>query len=293
MNALVLINKPVGLRSTNCVAIVRRSLGGVKVGHAGTLDSTAAGLLIILAGQATRLCEYVMALPKVYRVVIQFGAETDTADYSGEITSSHGFSDMNIGALNDSLYGFAGWRLQTPPPVSAVKIDGVPAYKLARSGQNPEMKARPVFFRRIDVITPYNPEDGTLELDVLCGKGTYIRSLARDLGRISGCGAYVKSLTRTAIGNFSLTQAESPDNTQDFTAIPLSELAKNFTRIYVGQKDAKSFTNGMSIVLSHALEIHRGISLMNGALCVEGDEFLGFGTYAGYDYVRPVAIVPK
>ena len=292
MNALVLINKPVGLRSTNCVAIVRKSLGGQKAGHAGTLDSTASGLLVILAGNATRLCEYVMSLPKVYRVVIQFGAETDTADYSGEITSSHGFADMNIDALNDAMFGFAGWRLQTPPPVSAVKIDGVPAYKLARSGQNPEMKSRPVFFRRINVLTPYNPEDGTLELEVLCGKGTYIRSLARDLGRISGCGAYVKSLVRTAIGNFSLTQAESPD-TEDFRTLPLSELAKNFTRIYVGEKDSKSFTNGMSILLGHALEIHRGISLMNGSLCVEGDDFLGFGTYAGYDYVRPVAVVPK
>ena len=293
MNALVLINKPVGLRSTNCVAIVRRSLGGVKVGHAGTLDSTAAGLLIILAGNTTRLCEYVMSLPKVYRVVIQFGAETDTADYSGEIISSHGFADMNVDALNDSLFGFAGWRLQSPPPFSAVKIDGVPAYKLARSGQNPEMKSRPVFFRRIDVVTPYNPEDGTLELDVLCGKGTYIRSLARDLGKISGCGAHVKSLVRTAIGNFSLDEAESLDTTEDFRTIPISELAKNFTRIYVGQKDAKSFTNGMSILLKNALDFHRGISLMNGTLCVEGDEFLGFGTYAGYDYVRPVAVVPK
>ncbi len=292
MNALVLINKPVGLRSTNCVAIVRKSLGGLKVGHAGTLDSTASGLLIILAGHATRLSEYVMSLPKTYRVVIQFGAETDSADYSGEITSSHGFAGMDSDALNDALFGFAGWRLQSPPPVSAVKIDGVPAYKLAHSGQNPEMKTRPVFFRRVDVITPYNPEDGTLELDVHCGKGTYIRSLARDLGKISGCGAYVKSLTRTAIGNFSLTQAESPD-VEDFRPVSLSELAKNFTRIYVGEKDAKSFTNGMSILLGHALELHRGVALMNGAVCVEGESFLGFGTYAGYDYIRPIMTAAK
>ncbi len=292
MNALVLINKPVGLRSTNCVAIVRKSLGGLKVGHAGTLDSTASGLLVLLAGNATRFCEYVMSLPKTYRVVIQFGAETDTADYSGEITSSSGFAHMNPDALNDSLFRFAGWRLQSPPPVSAVKIDGVPAYKLARSGKDPEMKPRPIFFRHIDVITPYNPEDGTLELDVHCGKGTYIRSLAQDLGRISGCGAYVKALTRTDIGNFSLTQAESPD-VQDFRPVSLSELAKNFTRIYVGEKDAKSFTNGMSILLSHALEFHRGISLMNGAVCVEGDNFLGFGTYAGYDYLRPIMVAAK
>ena len=293
MNNLVLINKPAGLRSTNCVAIVRKSLGGAKVGHAGTLDSTASGLLILLAGQATRLCEYVMSLPKVYRVVIQFGQETDTADYSGEVTSSPGFAQLDVNLLNDSLYKFLGMRLQSPPPVSAVKIDGVPAYKLARSGQDPEMKARPVFFRHIKILTPYDSDNGTLSLEVACGKGTYIRSLAQDLGRITGCGAHVKSLERTAIGGFSVNSAESPD-TEDFRPVPLSQLAENFTRIYVGSKDSKSFMNGMSILLGHAKEIHRGKALLKGGeVCVEGDEFLGFGQYVGYDYVRPLVIVPK
>ena len=293
MNNLVLINKPAGLRSTNCVAIVRKSLGGAKVGHAGTLDSTASGLLILLAGQATRLCEYVMSLPKVYRVVIQFGQETDTADYSGEVTSSPGFAQLDVNLLNDSLYKFLGMRLQSPPPVSAVKIDGVPAYKLARSGQDPEMKARPVFFRHIKILTPYDADNGTLSLEVACGKGTYIRSLAQDLGRITGCGAHVKSLERTAIGGFSVNSAESPD-TEDFRPVPLSQLAENFTRIYVGSKDSKSFMNGMSILLGHAKEIHRGKALLKGGeVCVEGDEFLGFGQYVGYDYVRPLVIVPK
>ena len=292
MNALVLVNKPVGLRSTNCVARVRKSLGGLKVGHAGTLDSTASGLLILLAGNATRLCEYVMSLPKVYRVVIQFGSETDTADYSGGIISSRGWQNLDVDALNDSLYEFAGWRLQSPPPVSAVKIDGVPAYKLARSGQDPEMKARPVFFRRIDIVNPFDPETGTLELEVRCGRGTYIRSLAQDLGRISGCGAHVKSLERLSIGSFTLSDADDSD-AEDFRMVSLSELAKNYTHIFVGSKDEKSFTNGMAILLSHAERISRGQALMNGVVCVEGENFLGFGTYAGYDYLQPVVIVPK
>lgn len=292
MNALVLINKPIGLRSTHCVAIVRKALGGLKVGHAGTLDSTASGLLVLLTGQATRLCEYVMSLPKVYRVVLQFGSETDTADYSGEIVSSKGWKNMDIDAVNDALFSFAGWRLQTPPPVSAVKIDGVPAYKLARSGQAPEMKARPVFFRRINTLTPYNPENGTLSLEVHCGRGTYIRSLAQDLGKISGCGAHVKALERVSVGNFSINDTDSPD-AEDFRTLSLSKLAENFTRIHVGEKDAKTFANGMSIFLGHAHELHRGLALMNGSLCVDSDELLGFGTYAGYDYVRPTVIVPK
>ena len=292
MNALVLLNKPIDLRSTNCVALVRKSFGDLKVGHAGTLDSTASGLLVLLTGQATRLCEYVMSLPKVYRVTIQFGSETDTADYSGEVVSSPGWANMNVDAVNDALFSFAGWRLQTPPPVSAVKIDGVPAYKLARSGKDPKMKARPVFFRRIITLKPYNPEDGTLSLEVHCGRGTYIRSLALDLGKISGCGAHVKALERVSVGNFSINDADSPD-AEDFRTVSLSRLAENFTRIRVGTKDAKTFANGMSIFLGHAHELHKGLALMNGSLCVDSDELLGFGTYAGYDYVRPAVIVPK
>ena len=292
MNALVLINKPIGLRSSQCVGIVRKYFGGLKVGHAGTLDSTASGLLVILAGQATRLCEYVMSLPKTYRVAIQFGAETDSADYSGEIVSNKGYDALDVKALYDSLYGFEGWRLQTPPPVSAVKIDGVPAYKLARAGKNPDMKAREVFFRKIDVITPYDNTTGILELEVRCSRGTYIRSLAQDLGKITGCGAYVKSLVRSAIGTFTLDAAESPD-AEDFTPVSLTELAKNYTRIHVGAKDAKSFTNGMSILLGNALRTHKGTALLKNELCVDGNEFIGFGKYVGYDYVQPVITVPK
>lgn len=286
MNALILVNKPVDCRSTKCVAIAKRQLN-VKVGHAGTLDSTASGLLVLLTGSATRFCEYVMSLPKVYRTVIQFGTETDTYDYSGEVVSNKGYRDFN-GRLE--LFNFLGTRMQTPPSVSAIKIDGRPAYKLARSGHEVEMKARPVFFRRINVLTPYNPDDGTLELEVHCGRGTYIRSLAHDLGKIAGVGAHVKSLVRTSVGLFGLNEACSIDG--EIIPLPLSRLAGNFTRIYVNEKDAKSFTNGMSILLKQAVRVSRGISV-NGSICVEGDEFLGFGSYAGYDYLKPDVIVPK
>ena len=290
MNALILINKPIGLRSTQCVAIVRHSLGGLKVGHAGTLDSTASGLLVLLAGQASRLCEYVMSLPKVYRTVIQFGIETDTYDYSGEITASCSTDGLTVKAIDDALYKFSGVRLQSPPAISAVKIDGVPAHKLARSGQDVKTRERPVFFRRIDRLTGIT--DGAVTLEVSCGRGTYIRSLAHDLGVMLGCGAHVKSLERVSVGNFSLDDAESIE-APDFKPVSLGELAKNYERIYVSSRDAKTFTNGMSILLSHAEQLHRGVTVMKDNICVEGEEFLGFGTYAGYDYVRPVVIVPK
>ena len=291
MNALVLINKPVDIRSTQCVAMVRKQLYGEKVGHSGTLDSTASGLLILLTGKATRLSDYIMSLPKIYRAVIQFGAETDTCDYSGEIIESKGFANLDLKKLLDSLYKFSGWRLQSPPPISAVKIDGKPAYKLARSGQNPEMKARPVFFREINIISPYNCESGTLELEISCGRGTYIRSLAHDLGQITGCGAYIKSLVRISTGNFTLNQANTLDDKFIFT--PLTELAKNYTRIYISERDSKSFLNGMSILIRNYEKISSGLAVLNNIICVEGDSFIGFGSYAGYDYIRPLVTVLK
>ena len=153
------------------------------------------------------------------------------------------------------------------------------------------MKERPVFFRRVKILTPYNPDDGTMTLEVHCGRGTYIRTLAHDLGKISGVGAYVKSLVRISTGLFTIDEANSPDD-DELIPLPLSRLAENFTRIYVSEKDSRSFTNGMSILIRQAVKISRGVSA-NGSLCVEGDSFLGFGSYAGYDYVKPDVIVPK
>ena len=291
MNALILINKPVDVRSTTCVGTVKKKLAKIKVGHSGTLDSTASGLLVLVLGHATRFSEFVMALPKVYKTQIQFGVETNTYDYSGDVISEKSFENFDEKFFCDSLFSFSGVRLQTPPAVSAIKIDGQAAYKLARSGQEVEMKSRPVFFRKINILTPFDKNSGTVELEISCGRGTYIRSLAHDLGKIMGCGAHVKKLERVAIGNFRLEDANNLDD-KILKLKNLSELAENFTRIKIGPRDEKSFMNGMSILLSHAEEFHRGVTFKN-FICVEGENFLGFGTYAGYDYIKPEMIVPK
>lgn len=290
MNSVILINKPVGLRSSQCVGIARRKLGGLKVGHAGTLDSTASGLLVLLTGHAARLCEYVMSLPKVYIAEVQFGAQTDTCDYSGTITSEHSLDGLSVEAIDEALYVFSGWRMQKPPAVSAVKLGGIPAHVLARSGQEVETKARPVFFRNITRLSGLY--DGLVKLKVSCGRGTYIRSMASDLGNMLGCGAYVKSLERVSSGNFRADNANSPDD-EEYRTVSLHELAENYTRIYVSERDARSFTNGMSILLRHAGQTSRGLLGIKNTICVEGDNFLGFGEYAGYEYVRPVTVVPK
>lgn len=292
MNAIVLINKPIGLRSTRCVEIVRKKFSDLKTGHAGTLDSTASGLLVLLLGRASRLSDYVMSLPKVYRARIQFGAETDTDDYSGEIISERGFENLDTKILYDALYSFLGWRLQNPPEISALKIDGERAYKLARSGHDVKIKSRPVFIKCIRILSPFDSHTGTLEIEVTCGKGTYIRSIARDLGKISGRGAYIKSLERISIGKFILDNANFID-ADEFRITELDELARNFTRIYISERDEKSFMNGMSILLRQAERFSPGISNLRDIICVEGENFLGFGTYAGYDYVKPLVVVSK
>ena len=291
MNALILINKPEGSRSTFCVGAAKKKLAGLKVGHSGTLDSTASGLLVILTGHATRFSEFVMSLPKVYRTKIQFGIETNTYDYSGEIISEKGFENFNEEVFYNSLFSFSGLRMQTPPAVSAIKIEGRAAYQLARSGEDIEMKSRPVFFRNIKILTPFNKNDGTIELEVSCGRGTYIRSLAHDLGQITGCGAHVKKLERISVGNFNVKDANSPDD-EIYKIVSLSELAKNFMRISVSKRDERSFMNGLSILLRQAESFSSGINVKN-LICVEGEKFLGFGSYAGYDYIKPEIIVSK
>ena len=292
MNALILVNKPEGFRSSQCVGIIKRKLHKIKVGHSGTLDSTASGLLVILTGNATRACEYVMSLPKVYRAVLQFGKQTDTYDYSGNVISETGFEALDAESLNEALFSFLGWRSQTPPAVSAIKIEGKPAYKLFRAGEEIDMKSRPVFFRQIKILTPYNYSDGTIELEISCGRGTYIRSLAHDLGKILGCGAYIKSLIRTSIGNFELSNANSID-ADKLKITSLSELSKNFLKINVSDRDEKTFMNGMSILLNRAEKFSRGLMSGKNIICVEGGKFIGFGEYVGYDYIKPVTIISK
>ena len=207
INGLVLIDKPEGMRSTECVNKIKYLLNA-KVGHAGTLDSTASGLLIILLGKSTRMFDYFMTQMKLYRVKLKFGAATDTCDYSGGIIFKYD-KEFNLSdkALDDILPGFYGWRLQRPPEISALKINGVPAYKLARSGQDLDLKSRAVFIESIKRIKKI--EYNCAELEILCGRGTYVRSIVRDIGERLGCGAFVKALRREAIGRFNVKDALS------------------------------------------------------------------------------------
>jgi tRNA pseudouridine55 synthase len=208
VSGLVLLDKPRELTSFQALAAVKRALGTGEVGHTGTLDRFASGLLPVLAGPATRLASLFAELEKRYRAVFRFGISTDTLDPEGPIVCRGEVPSLE--RIEAALPGFLGSIEQVPPQHSAVHVDGRRAYQLKRRGRDPQLRARTVFIRSVDIIRYEPPE---LELTVQCGKGTYIRSLARDLGRAAGSCAYVGSLCRTAVGPFLLEQAVRP---QDF-----------------------------------------------------------------------------
>lgn len=204
LDGALLIDKPAGPTSHDIVDHVRRSFGIQKVGHCGTLDPQATGLLVLVLGQATKLSEKLMADDKVYSGHVRFGETTNSYDADGEVTSSLPVPLMTLEELNELAATFVGDILQQPPMVSAVKKDGVPLYKLARKGVEVERKSRLVHVYRFR-FTEYHEPVGAFR--VACTKGTYVRSLAHDLGQKIGCGAHLTSLRRHVSGKFDVENA--------------------------------------------------------------------------------------
>lgn len=204
MERILFIDKPSGITSFDVIRRLRKKLGLRKMGHAGTLDPLATGLLIIAVEEATKKISHYVGLPKEYEVTIEFGKVSTTYDADGEITEGK-LSSITRGAFEEVLKKFIGTTNQTPPPFSAIRVHGRRAYDLARKGEKVTLSPRPIWVRSIEIRGFYWP---LVSLRVICGKGTYIRSLAHDIGRELGCGGYVKALRRTAIGQFRVEEAE-------------------------------------------------------------------------------------
>jgi tRNA pseudouridine55 synthase len=203
MDGIFVIDKAAGMTSHDVVARVRRLLRQKRVGHAGTLDPLATGVLPVLVGQATRVAEYLSESGKAYRATIRFGVETDTYDAEGAVTEQRPVA-LTPPQIEAVLPEFLGAQMQVPPRYSAIKRAGQPLYKLARAGEDVTPEPRPVVIAALRPIT-WEPPD--LVLDIECGKGTYIRSLAHDLGARLGTGAHLAALRRTRSGPFKLDQA--------------------------------------------------------------------------------------
>ncbi|MDH3704502.1 MAG: tRNA pseudouridine(55) synthase TruB [Acidimicrobiia bacterium] len=208
--AIVVVDKPAGMTSHDVVARLRKSLGTRKVGHSGTLDPDATGVLVLGVGRATRLLTFITGLPKSYVGEIVLGVETDTLDAAGTITATHDMSHVTEDAVRAAAAGFVGDIEQVPPMVSAIKVGGKRLHQLAREGVEVEREARPVTVTLFDVA-PVEGEPGVYRAEVDCSSGTYIRSLALDLGRALGGGAHLRSLRRTAVGPYVVADASSID----------------------------------------------------------------------------------
>lgn len=204
MDGIVNVLKPAGLTSHDVVAKLRKIYHTKKVGHTGTLDPDAVGVLPVCVGQATRLVEYLTEKDKIYRTVLKFGRETNTQDGTGQVTATTALPTLSKAEFCAVTEQFVGEIQQVPPMYSAIKKDGQPLYKLARQGIAVELAPRSVTIHAIKVLM-YNQESAMLEIH--CGKGTYIRTLCQDLGRACGSSAYMAYLMRTASGAFTIEQA--------------------------------------------------------------------------------------
>lgn len=206
LNGLLLVDKPSGPTSYDVIRVVKRAVvKGTKIGHCGTLDPMASGLLILLFGQSTKKQSLIMGKDKIYRTQIQFGLKTDSADTTGKKIAEGPLPLLNDSTIASAVAKLSGEREQLPPMYSALKVEGTPLYKLARKGQVVERKPRLIHIYSIKLLNIVSPE--VVELRVHCSSGTYIRTLAEELGEAMGSVATMKSLVREKIGEFSLEDA--------------------------------------------------------------------------------------
>ena len=255
MDGVININKPSAMTSFDVVAILRKTLNMKKIGHTGTLDPDATGVLPICIGKATKLVELLTANDKQYIATVKLGIITDTQDISGNIIKT---SDVNTSKedLINLLPSFIGEQEQIPPMYSAIKVNGKKLYELAREGKTTERKPRKITINNI-TLNEYNDEENSFQITVNCSKGTYIRTLANDIGEKLGCGAALSALNRTKSGRFSLEASFDIDvikemvKNGDFSFItPLDEVMCEYKKIVLAEKNAFKLKNGVQFDVS-------------------------------------------
>jgi tRNA pseudouridine55 synthase len=260
-DGLVVVDKDAGWTSHDVVAKSRGLLGTRKVGHSGTLDPDATGVLLLGVGRVTRLLKYLTALPKTYTCEIVFGTETSTLDAAGEVTATHDMSGLTFAQVEAAVPQLTGDIMQIPPMVSAVKIDGKRLHQLAREGIEVERAPRPVTIHRFTVAPTSDPLVVTAEVE--CSSGTYVRTLAADLGHALGGGAHLRELRRTAIGSFTLAEAHALETVSpDVLLTPVEAMRDNPT-----------------VVVSEAERIDVG----HGKVLTIDERFVGKGPWAVTD----------
>lgn len=279
MDGILCIDKPTGMTSFLCCAVVRRLLGVKKIGHAGTLDPNATGVLPLLVGKATKALEHLPSHDKRYTATLRFGAVSDTLDIWGTVSET-GQPLPTQAAIEAALPAFRGAIWQMPPMTSALKKDGVRLYELARQGIEVERKARPVTIDRLELVA-YDGAAGELTLDCRCSKGTYIRTLCDDLGRLLGCGAVMTALRRTEAASYTLADCIPLETAKALAAegglasrlLPIDHAFSLYPAVTVSPAQATRFRNGGALALERLCTAPTGIT----RVYAPDGTFLGLG----------------
>jgi tRNA pseudouridine55 synthase len=245
VNGLVVVDKEAGWTSHDVVARCRRIFGQKRVGHAGTLDPDATGVLLVGLGRATRLMRFLTALPKTYEAEVVLGTATSTLDASGEVTGTWDMEDVSLLAVREAAAGLTGDIEQVPPMVSAVKVDGRRLHALAREGIEVEPSARPVTVYRYDVSPGMTP--GVFRIEVVCSSGTYVRVLAADLGEALGGGAHLRNLRRTRIGSFTTEDARLVDELTPAVVLTPAQAMRDLDQVVVPIDAQKLVARGLPL----------------------------------------------
>ena len=250
MHGLLILDKPQGITSHDCVYRARRATKIKQIGHAGTLDPMATGVLVLCIGKATRLSEYLLGEDKTYEGSIKLGERTNTDDAEGEVIETRPVPELNDEAITRVHQAFSGEILQVPPQFSAIKRDGQRAYALARKGESVELAARRMTIHELQ-LTLF--DSATLHINVKCSAGTYIRSLARDMGEMLGCGGHLTMLRRTQAGAFSLADALPLDEIDQWATrlLPMDRAVNHFPEVNLSEAQAKDFGMGRFIDATH------------------------------------------
>ncbi|HWC73363.1 MAG TPA: tRNA pseudouridine(55) synthase TruB, partial [Gemmatimonadales bacterium] len=261
ISGIVLVAKPAGPTSHDVVDIVRRALGEQRVGHLGTLDPFAKGLLVVVVGRATRLAAYAAEWPKSYEGVIRLGVTTETDDLTGPVVATASWTGITPAQLAAVIGSFRGGYEQRPPAYSAVKIGGERAYARARRGETVEPAPRPVEIRELEIVEAAVPD---LHFRATVSGGTYLRSLARDIGAKLGCGAHLAALRRTAVGPLQLEDAVAPEAVTPANIRDAGVLVAHLPRREVNATERDAVLHGRSVKADPIVNSQHPIALFSG-----------------------------
>ena len=289
-SGFLLVDKPSGITSSKLVQVIKKTFSLNKIGHTGTLDPLATGLMVLCVGQATKFSQFLLVKDKSYRVSIKLGVATNTFDAEGLVTSEKAVNHVTRELIEASLTNFQGEIEQIPPMYSAIKKNGVPLYKMARRGLKVDLEPRKV---RIYEIKMLGFDGKFLDLKVCCSKGTYIRTIAADLGDVLGCGAHVAELRRLSVGTYDekdmlafdeLVKLENPDGLADHL-LPIASAFKDWSEVLIDPRQARLLKNGAKLADRFVLRDSRvGIYESIDGI---GKKFIGVGEILGNGVLKP------